>query len=271
MSRPRWFVDLIKVAFPGRFWAARATRLPLLGSVLDRWLFDGDDLIYLPKDRVIPVGESIELPGEMVLPSQVVDYFIGQASTLWIMDRCLCRDGNQCQDYPIDLGCLFLGEAASGINPRLGRPVTREEALQHVRRCREVGLVHLIGRNKLDTVWLGVGPGDRLLTICNCCPCCCLWGMLPHLSPQIGERVTRMPGVVVAVTERCTGCGLCAQEVCFAGAIELVDGRAVIGPGCRGCGRCVEVCPQGAIELNVEQGRFVEQAVRRIAPLVDLS
>jgi ferredoxin len=271
MSRPQWLVDLIKVAFPGRFLAARATRLPALGSLVDRWLFDGDDLMVLPKDQVVPVGESIELPGEMVLPSQVVEHFIGQASTLWIMDRCICRDGNHCQHYPIDLGCLFLGEAAAGINPKLGRPVSQEDALEHVRRCREAGLVHLIGRNKLDTVWLGVGPGDRLLTICNCCPCCCLWGMLPHLSPQIGDRVTRMPGVSVAVSDRCTGCGLCAQGVCFAGAIELDGERAFIGAGCRGCGRCVEACPHGAIELSVEPGRFLEESVRRITPLVDLS
>jgi ferredoxin len=271
MSRPEWVVDLIKMAFPGRFLAARATRLLVLGRLLDRWLFDGDALMILAKDEVIPIGESIELPGEMVLPSQVVEYFIKQASTLWIMDRCICRDGNQCENYPIDLGCLFLGEAAAGINPKLGRRVSQEEALEHVRRCREVGLVHLIGRNKLDTVWLGVGPGDQLLTICNCCPCCCLWGMLPHLSPQIGDRVARMPGVKVTVNGRCTGCGLCAEEVCFAGAIDLVGGRASIGAGCRGCGRCVEVCPQGAIELSVEQGQFVEESVRRIAPLVDLS
>ncbi len=271
MSRPRWFVALIRMAYPGRFVAARATRLPILGGILDRWFFEGDHLIYLPKDKVIPINESIELPGEMVLPSQVVEHFIEQASTRWIMNTCLCRDGNGCQDFPIDLGCLFLGEAAAGINARLGRAVTKEEALAHVRRCRQAGLVHLVGRNKLDTIWLGIGPGDRLLTICNCCPCCCLWGMLPHLAPQIGAKVTRMPGVTVTVNGQCVGCGLCAQEVCFADAVQLVADRAQIGEGCRGCGRCVEICPQGAIELSIEPGRFVGESVGRLSPLVDLS
>ncbi len=270
MSRPRWFVHMIKMAFPGRFLAARATRLPVLGSLLDRWLFEGDCLIYLPKDTVIQIEESIELPGEMVLPSQIVEYFVEQASTHWIMDTCICRDGSQCKDYPIDLGCLFLGDAASGIDPRLGRPVTREEALAHVRRCREAGLVHMVGRNKLDTVWLGVGPGNRLLTICNCCPCCCLWGMLPYLAPQIGAKVTRMPGVTVAVSHLCLGCGACL-DACFAGAIQLVGHKAVVDKACRGCGRCVEVCPQGAIELSIAHRHFVAESVRRLAPLVDLS
>jgi ferredoxin len=271
MGRPRWFVQLIKMAFPARFVAARVTRWPVLGTLLDRWLFAGDHLIYLPQDRMVLVDEAIELPGEMVLPSQVVEHFIEQASVHCIMNTCLCREGNQCADYPIELGCLFLGEAARGINPKLGRQVTKEEALEHVRRCREAGLVHLIGRNKLDTVWLGVGPGDRLLTICNCCPCCCLWRMLPHVSPQIGAKVMPMPGVSVAVNGQCVGCGLCTQGVCFADAIQLVEGRAVISQACRGCGRCVEACPRGAIELLFEHWNFVDESVKSISSLVNVS
>jgi ferredoxin len=271
MSRPRWFVQLLKKAFPGRFVVARATRLPILGGIVHRWLFDGDDLIYLPRDQVVPVHQSVELPGEMVLPSQVVDHFIRAASTHWIMNFCLCRDSSQCQDYPIELGCLFLGQAAAGINPKLGHQVTMEEALAHARRCREAGLVHLIGRNKLDTAWLGVGPGDKLMTICNCCPCCCLWRVLPQVAPEIGAKVTRMPGVVVAVSDRCVGCGTCTQDVCFVQAIHLVNGRAAISDMCRGCGRCVDACPQQAIDISVDHGQFVAEAITRLSPLVDLS
>ncbi len=279
MSRPVWLVNLIKLSFPGRFVGAQATRLPLLGRLIERWLFEGDTLLYLPKDsslpppksQVIPLNQPIEPPDDLVLPSQVVEHFIRQANTHWIMNKCICRDANNCQDYPIDLGCLFLGEAAAGINPKLGRPVSQEEALAHVERCRQAGLVHLIGRNKLDTVWLGVGPGEKLLTICHCCPCCCLWGMLPHLAPHIGDKVSRMPGVTVRVSQRCVGCGTCTQGVCFADAIHLVGGRAVVSDACRGCGRCVEVCPQGAIDLTVEGSRFVQESIARIAPLVDVS
>jgi len=91
-------------------------------------------------------------------------------------------------------------EAASRIDPRLGRPVTREEAHAHVRRAGEAGLVHVIGRNKLDAVWLDAWPGEKLLTVCNCCPCCCLWKMLPNLADGIGAKVTKMEGVELAVT-----------------------------------------------------------------------
>jgi ferredoxin len=206
----------------------------------------------------------------MVLPSQIVEHFVERASVHWIMDFCLCRASEGCRDYPVELGCLFLGEAALGINPQLGRRVTKQEARAHVQRCREAGLVHLVGRNKLDTVWLGVGPGRELLTVCNCCPCCCLWGVLPQVTPLIGDKIARLPGVTVTVSDRCVGCGTCTEGVCFVGAIRLENGQAVIDGSCRGCGRCVDVCPQGAIDLVIEDGRFVDRTIAHIATLVDV-
>jgi len=165
----------------------RLTRVPGFRGLIDKMLFDGDHLIYLPKDNVVNMNVEIEPPESMVLPSQVVEHFIQKARYHWIMNFCICRESTKCQDYPRDLGCLFLGEAVLNINPAFGRRVSKEEALEHVRRCREAGLVHLIGRNKLDTVWLGTGPGEKLLTICNCCPCCCLWLVLPTLHESIGS------------------------------------------------------------------------------------
>ncbi len=270
MSSPVWFVNLIKKTFPQRFILARMTKLPLIGRGIDHLLFQGDDLIYLPRDQTVKVNEDVAAE-DVVLPSQLVESFIAKANCLWIMNTCLCRDATQCKDYPIDLGCLFLGEAAMGINPKLGREVTREEALEHVRKCREAGLIHLIGRNKIDTRWLNVRPGTRLLTVCNCCPCCCLWKILPVLSHKISDKVHRMPGVKVTVTDRCTGCGTCEKGVCITDAIHVEDGRAVIGADCRGCGHCVEVCPEGAIELTVEDPAFLDSLVPRITSLVDVT
>lgn len=271
MSRPVWFVNLIKKAFPQRFLFARLTHLPVFGDLVDWGLFNGDDLIYLPSDRTILVNESLTNPGDFVLPSKIVEYFIDQASHHWIMNFCLCREGDHCEEYPIELGCLFLGEAVLQINPRFGHIVSREEAHHHVQRCREAGLVHMVGRNKLDALWLGAGPGERLLTICNCCPCCCLWKVLPEITPQISKKVNRLPGVHVQVGVNCLGCGDCIDGVCFVDAIHLIDGRAVISSQCRGCGRCVEICPNEAIELTISQGDYADTTIHRISQLVDLS
>jgi len=271
MARPMWYIKLIMKAFPQRFLIAKMTRLPVIGNIIDGMLFEGDDIIYLPQDKVIEVNRSFEMPVEMVLPSQVVEHFIEKAKYHWVMNWCICRKSSNCKHYPIDLGCLFLGEAAMKIDPRLGRPVTKEEALEHVRRCREAGLVYLIGRNKLDASWLDVSPGNRLLSICSCCPCCCLWKMLPQLSPRISSKVTKMPGVNVKVTDRCLGCGTCTKGVCFVEAIRVVDGRATHSEECRGCGRCVSICPNKAIEISIEDSRFFERSVNRISSVVDVT
>ena len=269
MALPMWMNRLITRTFPGIFAIARLTRVPGIGRAIDHALFEGDDMIYLPRDRVIPIGKSVGAPEDVVLPSQVVDHFIDEANYHWIMDACICREGNHCKDYPHALGCLFLGEAALQINPGLGRRVSRDEAKDHVRKCREAGLVHLIGRNKLDEVWLWVNPGTKLLTICNCCPCCCVWRIAPVLTPAISRKLNRMPGVTVAVTGDCQGCGTCADQ-CFVKAIRLDDGVAQIGESCVGCGRCVTACPHQAIELTVADPNYVRDAIARLAPLVDV-
>ncbi len=273
MASPFWIRTLIKKTFSGRFFFSRLTRYPVLGRVVDHLLFEGDDILYLPKDRVIPIDETVSSSehGSVAVPSQVLEHFIREADFHWRMDFCICRDSNGCMDYPVDLGCLFLGEAARGINPKFGRPVTMDEALEHAARCRELGLVHLIGRNKLDSVWLNVGPEGRLLTVCNCCPCCCLWKVLPVIDRRISRKVTKMQGISVHVTDRCVGCGTCTHDVCFVNAIRLEGEQAVIDPdSCRGCGRCVDVCPKQAIVVNVSETDYIEQTIRRISRVVDV-
>lgn len=271
MTRPIWFVDLLKTIFPSRFMFAEMTKIPFVGHLVDYGFFNGDDIIYLPKDSAIQILGDLDEPDNYVLPSQVVDYFIEQANYHWVMDQCICRAGDFCLDYPVDLGCIFLGEAVLDINSQLGRLVTKKEALEHAKRCREAGLVHMIGRNKLDAFWLGANPNTKLLTICSCCPCCCIWRMVPYLKGAIGAKIHKMPGLEIQITESCSGCGECIENVCFVNAIRLEDSIAVIDDSCRGCGRCVEVCPNEAIEITFSNGQFVQDTIDRLSALIDIS
>lgn len=272
MASPYWFKTLINKTFSQRFFLSKLTHYPVIGRVVDYLLFEGDDILILPKDKVIPVNAPVDQPESLMAPSKVVEHFIKQAGTRWLMDFCICRDSTKCKDYPIELGCLFLGDAAKNINPKFGRPVTVEEALEHAEKCRKAGLVHLIGRNKLDMVWLNVNPGEKLMTICNCCPCCCLWKVLPDITPDIGDKVSRMPGITVHVTDGCVGCGACAKDVCFVNAIHMEDKRAVINDqACRGCGRCVEICPNQAIQLDIDNENYISESIRRLESAVDVT
>ncbi|MGV9169887.1 MAG: DUF362 domain-containing protein [Promethearchaeia archaeon] len=89
------------------------------------------------------------------------------------------------------------------------------------------------------------------------------------MSPHISRKVARIEGVNVTVTDVCTGCGMCVDDVCFVDAIRLKDGKAIISDACRGCGRCVEVCPQNAISLSIEDENFVNHTVRKLEQIVD--
>jgi MinD superfamily P-loop ATPase len=94
--------------------------------------------------------------------------------------------------------------------------------------------------------------------------------MQPEITPQISSKVNRLPEVSVQVSDDCLGCGDCTDEVCFVNAIQLVDGQAVIGSQCRGCGLCIDICPNDAIELTIHGSEYVENAIQRITQLADV-
>jgi len=271
------YVRLIKGGFNYRFRLAKMTRWPLLGRMMDNAFFRGDDIYVLPKDSSlkvmdIPVDLSVPERQDLVLPSEVIRHFIERSRYHFIMNNCICRTSAHCKDFPQDLGCLFLGKAVLKIDPRLGRMVSKEEAFAHLDRCEQAGLVHLIGRNKIDSMWTSGKPKEELMTICNCCPCCCLWKMLPQLDPDISVKMKRLPGVSLSVDEsRCNGCGLCS-EGCYVKAITVRDGRAVIDQsGCKGCARCAHLCPERAITLHMADLEFLEHAIDDLSTLVDVT
>jgi ferredoxin len=70
-------------------------------------------------------------------------------------------------------------------------------------------------------------------------------------------RVTRLHARVD--TGACVGCGRCVQ-VCPAGAIALgPDQKAGVDPAlCRGCAACVQQCPKDAISLVQDGGARVQ-------------
>ena len=271
MIPTRRFVFFLEKLLPYRFLAAKLTRVPFMKTIINKMLFDKTNLTVLPKDSLIEIKleKTIKTPDNIVLPSQVVEYFIRNAKYRFIMNFCICREAMDCQKHSIQLGCLFLGDAARRINPKLGREATMEEALTHVQKCRKEGLIHLIGRDKIDETWLGVGSDGKLLTICNCCSCCCLWKMLSNLDPEINIKVKRMPGIELMVTEKCTGCGLCLEK-CFVHTITIQNGKAIIGANCKGCGRCAECCPNKAIELIINDTQFIKKTIDCIESSVDV-
>ena len=79
---------------------------------------------------VMPLNVDLSNQGEKVtVPMDIIKESLKHASFIGGMDSCLCREANDCKEYPHDLGCLFLGEAGRVIvKHHLGRQLTYEEA-----------------------------------------------------------------------------------------------------------------------------------------------
>lgn len=258
-------VAFYKRFFPRKFPRHNPARLKFVARIIEKKYFEDDELFCLPRDNVISIGKTIEKGPDTILPSKVVEHFIETAGFRFIMHKCICRECMPCKDYPQDIGCIFLGQPARHIHPALGREATVEEALAHVRLATQKGLIFSVGKSKLDTVWLGIGPGDRLFTICMCCPCCCITRGLAISHPLLGRNYNRMPGLRMVVTENCVGCGACTREgICIFDGIRMDGEVAVINDNCRGCGRCVEICPKRAITPVIENKDYVDNTIRRL-------
>jgi len=277
-------IRVIHSTFNTRFFLAKACqKLPTLAWVVDRMLFAEDDIQVLPRDAAtkthhagtvqeVEVNTIVSVSNEnTVLPSQVLREMIKRSRYHFIMDNCICRTSNNCQDYPHDIGCLFLGKGSQRISTKLGRIVSATEAIQHVNRGQEAGLVPIIGRNKIDSVWLNTGPKEELLSICHCCQCCCLWKMTPNLPAGMGSSFSPMEGVEITFNEDiCNGCGLCSKEVCFVDAITVMGGTTKRDDQkCRICGRCAEICPKSAVKIEMHDDAL-KRSLERVKTLVDV-
>lgn len=273
MRRPR-FVDLsrftLKYIFNWRFRIAEFTKKSeLYKKAVEKFFFEDDEIIVIP--NTISVNKKIESEGSEFLPTEIIKEVIKRCDDIVIMNSCLCRTSNNCQDYPQDIGCIFLGPTSKRIPEHIGKKASVEEALEQVDRADEAGLSHIIGRNKIDTVWMNVRPGKGLLTICHCCPCCCLWKVYPNLDDDITDKLERLDGVTVSLSEEnCRMCKKCLDEVCMFNAIGLKDNKITIDHDtCRGCGLCANTCKFGAINIDYTE-EAVDNIVNRLEDLIEI-
>jgi len=287
IKRPLWLITIIKGFWPLTKFAKKSSfayriaykirKMPFLEQFVNLSPAKDDLVFFLPNDNIIPKTKSIQInesikPENMVLPSQIVDYLIDKSKYRFIMGFCLCRYSSDCQNYPNWMGCIFIGESASKIDPKFGKLVSKKTAKEYAKKCREKGLIHMIGRAFPDVFALGVNPANKLLTICNCCQCCCGLGMFKFMPDGLRKTVGRIPGVQVKVNqEKCVGCGTCSNGICFINAIQVIDNKAVIDQlHCKACGRCVLACPQNAIETTITDKNYIKKAFKEIITRVDV-
>ncbi|HSB64939.1 MAG TPA: 4Fe-4S binding protein [Anaerolineales bacterium] len=221
-------------------------RKPGIGSVLSPAFSS-----KIHQVTMLPVNEPITQGQQTVLPYTLLEELVLRASARFIMNECVCRQQENCQAHPIDLGCIYLGEGAARIHPTLGRSCDVDEARQHIQRGMQAGLYPLIAHTVLDAFNLGI-PYRRMLTVCFCCECCCLVQRGLRKGPaSLHKAILPLPGLRVLVDQDCSACGNCV-DVCPVSAISLNSHRAEINGQCKGCGICLNACPSGAIKMEMD-------------------
>jgi ferredoxin len=259
---------MIKKTFQGIEWIWALAHIPPLGGKIPTLDPNLSDISHIPINKDIQGGEGI------ALPEQVLDRLIDLSGYRAILHSCMCRRIAQCKEYPEDLACIFMGEAAKLIPDHHKREVSKQEAKDHARKAIAAGLVPIVGEARGDYSLLRIpyeGNEGRLLTNCFCCECCCLsraWRKAPVST--VDAVMHPVEGLTVEVTDDCVGCGACVTT-CFIDAIQVRAGRAVIDDYCRVCGRCAAACPNDAIKLKLDNPHAVDDVVNRILARVDLS
>jgi ferredoxin len=195
----------------------------------------------LPKMRVIPVEESIEIEHQVATYDEL-RHLVEQAGDHLAIQECICRkvndlQGKNCQATERREVCMSLGDLADlYIDEGWGRAISQEEALEIARKNEAEGLVLMPG-NEQEAAF-----------ICACCGDCC--GMLSMIQnfPRPADVVASNFYAQVN-TELCTGHGICVQR-CPMDAVTLEEAVASIDLGrCIGCGLCVPTCPESAMLL----------------------
>ncbi len=188
--------------------------------------------------RVIPIDHAVRVDME-IAPFESATAIV-EANAAWGVVDCICRKqkaliGDPC-DHPVDV-CLSLSTTPGAFDrlPSM-KVLTKEQALDTLRRSAEAGLVHSVSNNQ-----------EGLTYICNCCTCSC--GILRGISELgMANAVARSAFVNTVDAGLCQGCGLC-EDACQFGALDVEATAIVNAFRCLGCGVCVLACPEGALSL----------------------
>ena len=199
----------------------------------------------------IIVNEELEVPTEQFLPTQQIRELIEKFDDIAV-GNCYCRQhqeflGDPCKQIELTPSCMTLGKSARHTsNHGFSKLVSKEEALEILKKCENAGLVHKAYHLHGDTT-------KDEVAICNCCSCCCLTAKNCLIFPVVNAN-----NYLASIDEDlCIGCGTCVEK-CYNKAVKLNDDDKAKRDEefCVGCGVCAYHCPENAISL-IEGPRIV--------------
>ena len=208
----------------------------------------------------IPIHVNVESPDSIALPMRLVERLVSEIDDIFLMDECHCAGVKNRKSSRLNIGCMAFGPSIARIHPSHGRKINTEEAVNHVRKAAAQGLVANIAHVWIDALAFQLTRFNRLLFMCLCDDDQCIYRtFMKRRGLSLDKTYKKLPGLSVQVdTSKCSNCQTCV-ETCFVSAVETKGKVAVIGDDCRGCGICVNRCPEGAISLTMENEEVMFQ------------
>ena len=163
--------------------------------------------------HVIPVEKAIETENQSVSVEHI-EHWLDKYEGKYAASPCSCRMsrarlGQGCGDDPSDW-CIAVGDMADYIvETDRGRYITRDEVYEILQRAEDNGFVHQI---------TNIDGEDKIFAICNCNVNVCYALRTSQLFNT--PNLSRSAYVARTETEKCVACGRCV-EVCPAGAVKL--------------------------------------------------
>ena len=245
------------------------SKIPIFRKLVTQRISENDFGAFIPINKALGTYEN------QVIPLKVFKHFIDKASNIVKMTDCPCRTHHECKNHNRDLGCMHMGNDTLNFPAPHFRSnaISKEEALEHVRLCIEDGLIPLLGRAMDEAEGFGVPDTGHFLSMCFCCPCCCIDGtIVQEASKGLTTMFKRMEGITVKVDEDlCVGCEECL-EVCVFNGMEMIDNKAVVNQSnCLGCGSCETTCPNDAISITITDLSYVDKLIKDLEAHVEVS
>ena len=164
--------------------------------------------------HVIPVEKAIEMENESV-DLEHISYWLSKYEGKYAASPCSCRrsrltHNEGCADDP-EGWCIAIGDMADYVveTQKDGRYITKEEALDIFRQAEENGFVHQI---------TNIDGKDKIFAICNCNVNVCYALRTSQLFNT--PNMSRSAYIAKVEKQNCVACGKCV-EVCPAGAVKL--------------------------------------------------
>jgi Pyruvate/2-oxoacid:ferredoxin oxidoreductase delta subunit len=253
--RPATWKPILKV-FKAIVAGSKYMETPFFGPIYNRLM------MFTPKEKTYSHGTIYNLnvdvsdKGEsVVVPMDLVKDMLRKASYIASSNACICRDANDCKDYPKNVCCLFLSTSGKTVvDHKVGYEISLEDALARVDQAAKLGLIGQALWVEVEQFIWGFSNKtmENFIEMCFCCPCCCVgFNLSKNASREVKSRFRPSGWTAVVTPDLCVGCGDCVKP-CPQAAITMgINGKISINQEyCVGCGICKTHCSVDAIKIN---------------------